>query len=361
MWASVPDQSDITDQLDTALEKGITGSTWIFSGPVGSGREIVAKEFAKKILGVSSLDDNHDVLQVRTSGLSIGIDTMREAVEFALLYPQSHNFRIIIVHDADRMTTDAMNAILKAVEEPSQTTIWMLITPSSTDLLPTIRSRSRIVHLKTPKLESIINTLVKEGHNPKRAEIVAKLSGGHVGVARVLVASDESLNNRLKIIDYTLDITNISDAVFFTEEIIEDAKVQYEKHLDEKYQKLEEDLLERNGVSAGERVPAYMKKAISNLDNERKTEEKRSLKDYLDIRLMQMELVYRDLILIKLGATEDLLINYPALNKMQQVATRKSLDELKRCFDCIRAARKDLLETNAVPKLVLESLFVKLI
>ena len=91
-----------------------------------------------------------DVAVIRTEKLSIGVDEVRDLVRRSALAPVGRRWQILIVEDADRLTEQACNALLKAIEEPTARTVWMLCAPTVEDVLPTIRSRCRLVTLATP-------------------------------------------------------------------------------------------------------------------------------------------------------------------------------------------------------------------
>jgi DNA polymerase-3 subunit delta' len=69
---------------------------------------------------------------------------VRAVVRRSALAPVGRRWQIMIVEDADRLTEQACNALLKAIEEPTDRTVWILCTPTVEDVLPTVRSRSRL-------------------------------------------------------------------------------------------------------------------------------------------------------------------------------------------------------------------------
>ena len=102
-----------------------------------------------------------DVTVVRTEKLSIGVDEVRDLVRRSALAPVGRRWQVMIVEDADRLTEQACNALLKAIEEPTERTVWMLCAPTVEDVLPTIRSRCRLVTLATPTAEDVAAFLVR--------------------------------------------------------------------------------------------------------------------------------------------------------------------------------------------------------
>ena len=162
------------------------GSThaWLFTGPPGSGRSNAAKAFAAALncdqddvtlrgcgecpACLTILGETHaDVAFVRTEKVTITIEEARELVSTAGNRPSSGRWRIIVVEDADRMAERTTNVLLKAIEEPTPRTIWMLCAPSPADVLVTIRSRCRAVALRLPPAADVAALLVKrDGVDP---------------------------------------------------------------------------------------------------------------------------------------------------------------------------------------------------
>ena len=115
-----------------------------------------------------------DVTVVRTEKLSIGVDEVRDLVRRAALAPVGRRWQILIVEDADRLTEQACNALLKAIEEPTDRTVWMLCAPTIEDVLPTIRSRCRLVTLTTPTPRDVADFLVRTDGVDARAGVVRR-------------------------------------------------------------------------------------------------------------------------------------------------------------------------------------------
>jgi len=135
---------------------------WVFTGPPGSGRSSAAIAFAQALVCPNdgcgtcnacrcALNGAHpDVEVVRTEGLSIKIDEVRELLARVAWAPSMGGWRVVVMEDADRLTESAANALLKAIEEPGNRTVWLLCAPTLHDVLPTIRSRCRHLQLVTP-------------------------------------------------------------------------------------------------------------------------------------------------------------------------------------------------------------------
>ena len=122
--------------------------------------------------------------RVVPDGLSIGAAEARELVRVAGRAPSQGRWQVILVEDADRMTEQASNAVLKMIEEPPPRTVVMLCAPSlhPDDVPVTIRSRCRVVALRTPPVDAIADVLIRrDGVDPALAAWSAGAAGGHVG------------------------------------------------------------------------------------------------------------------------------------------------------------------------------------
>ena len=180
---------------------------WVFTGPPGSGRSSAAIAFAQALVCPkdgcgfcneckSAANGAHpDVEVIRTEGLSIKIDEVRELLTRVAWAPSMGGWRVVVMEDADRLTESAANALLKAIEEPGNRTVWLLCAPTLHDVLPTIRSRCRHLQLVTPSNTAVAQVLQsRDGISPVMADFAARVSQGHIGRARYL-ANNESVRN----------------------------------------------------------------------------------------------------------------------------------------------------------------------
>ena len=172
-------QELVVEQLRGALAGpgGLTHA-WLFTGPPGSGRSVAARAFAAALLcqrqGCGecgscrqvAVGTHADLLLVRPDGISYGVRQTRELVLRAATSPVYGGWRVVLFEDADRATEQAANALLKAIEEPPPRTIWLLCSPSAADLPVTIRSRCRLITLRTPPTSAVARILTREGVEP---------------------------------------------------------------------------------------------------------------------------------------------------------------------------------------------------
>src|ERR1700712_3678149 len=187
---------------------------WLITGPPGSGRSIAAVCFAAALQGTSNgipgcgecractttMAGTHaDVRRIIPEGLSIGVLEMRNIVQIASRRPGTGRWQIVLVEDADRLTEGAANALLKVVEEPPPSTVFMLCAPSvdPEDISITLRSRCRHVALVTPRVDAIARVLVETDGLPDADALwAASVSGGHVGRARRLATDPDARRRR---------------------------------------------------------------------------------------------------------------------------------------------------------------------
>ncbi|WP_344140412.1 AAA family ATPase, partial [Luedemannella flava] len=176
-----------------AVRAGAMTHAWIFTGPPGSGRSVAARAFAAALqcpeggCGVcaqchTTLAGTHaDVRFVVPEGLSIGVSEMRDLVLRAAGAPTGGRWQVVLIEDADRLTEAASNALLKAVEEPAPRTVFLLCAPSThpDDISVTIRSRCRVITLRTPSMEAIAAVLEsRDGIPPADAARAAGVAQG---------------------------------------------------------------------------------------------------------------------------------------------------------------------------------------
>jgi DNA polymerase-3 subunit delta' len=123
-----------------------------------------------------------DVHSVVPEGLSISVAEMRSVVGTAGRRPAMGRWQVVLIEDADRLTEQASNALLKAIEEPPPRTVFLLCAPSThpEDVAVTIRSRCRLVGLRTPPATAVAQVLTESGIDPETASWAAQAGQGHV-------------------------------------------------------------------------------------------------------------------------------------------------------------------------------------
>jgi DNA polymerase III subunit delta' len=362
-------QRAVTASRDSTDESQDMTHAWLFTGPPGSGRSNAALAFAASLVcpsgGCGSCVDcrtalsgaHADVELIQTEGLSIKIDEIRELITRAAWTPSVATYRVVVMEDADRLTESAANALLKAIEEPSTRTIWLLCAPTITDVLPTIRSRTRNLTLRTPSAKAVSALLQGEGISTNLADFAAAASQGHIGRARYLARDQAARDIRNDILKLPTTIVDVASAFAAAARLVDAAKSQAESDAEAKNDAEMASFKEAWGQQ-GTKVVAGGAKAMKELEKEQKSRQTRMVRDYLDRALLDIATLYRDILLTQSGGSDELINTdlAPVINQMAQASTaEKTLTKL----EIIMKTRANLL-LNAAPLLVIEAMMVQL-
>ena len=294
---------------------------------------------------------------IKTEGLSIKIDEVRELITRASWSPAVGNYRVVVIEDADRLTESAANALLKAIEEPGLRTVWLLCAPSSTDVLPTIRSRTRSLVLRTPSIAAVAELLEKEKFSPAMADFAARASQGHIGRARHLAKSEEARTRRQAILKISLIITDIASAFKAAQVLVEAAKAEAEEEA-ERRDDAEISALKEAWGQQGSKLTQGGSKAVKELEKEQKSRTTRMVRDYLDRALLDIATLYRDILLIQSNSL-DSIINIDLMSEITKIAETTTPEATLAKLEAIMSARTNLSH-NAAPLLTIEALMVLL-
>lgn len=378
VFGSLIDQTEVISILKDAVEasrmvdnktQSMT-NTWLFTGPPGSGRSNAAIAFAAALVckdgGCSKCNDcmstiigNHaDVELIKTAGLSIKIDEVRELITRASWAPSVANYRVVVMEDADRLTESAANALLKVIEEPGLRTIWLLCAPTLTDVLPTIRSRCRHLSLRTPSTKAIAKLLIeRDGVESSTADFVARVSGGHIGRARRLATDSTARENRSNIMKLPFMLKDVASAFkaaqFLVDAAKADALVDAEKKDEDEISKLKEAW-----GATGSKLVAGGAKVVKELEKEQKSRSTRMVRDYLDRALLDLSTLYRDVLLVQSNSV-DSLINQDLTSQINQLAQATKPEQTIRKIEAILKTRRNLAQ-NTAPLLLIEALMCEL-
>ena len=137
------------------------------------------------------MSGNHpDARTLAPKGRSIGVDDVRELMDYLSRRPYEGRWHVAIIERADKMTPSAQNALLKTLEEPPADTVFFLLTDTPGALLSTVRSRLRMVRVAPLTREACAAALVRRGVDARRAQRLAGLAHGSVGRALELQADE---------------------------------------------------------------------------------------------------------------------------------------------------------------------------
>lgn len=380
VWDSLVGQKPVIDMLSRIAQgdpSQITQS-WLICGPPGSGRSNMARAFAAALEspdhGMSAeptrvtqqvLAGTHpDVTVLTTNKVTIGIDQVREIITTSEQMPATAPWRIIIIEDVDRMLERTTNVLLKEIEEPAEHCIWLLCAPSAQNVLPTIRSRTRIVNLAVPSTQAVAGFLTSTTNvEPKVAQRAARLAEGHIGIAKLYATDERVMSDRDELVVGVLNLARASDAVLLAGNLIDNAKAQAEADANRITAGQEAEFRRINGLAPSDRIPPKLRGAFNQIakkDDVKRLVTRRT-RDVLDRALNSIASIYRDVAVLQNNAEDSVgLINLENRSSITELSVRLNRAGAVTRLDEVAHARKRLAG-NGNPLLVFESLFCALI
>jgi len=372
VWDDVVGQEPAVEALRTAVvDPSAMTHAWLLTGPPGSGRSNAARAFAAALQCVrqgcgvchdctTTLSGIHpDVTVVATEGVVIRADTVRPLVELAQRSPSQGRWRVIIVEDADRLNDTSGNALLKAIEEPAYRTVWVLCAPSPQDVLVTLRSRSRSVALRVPPVDAVAALLVsRDGIDPAVAEIAARAAQSHVGIARRLARDPEARARRSAVLGIAAGIRGVGDAVLAAGELVETAQADAKASTEQRDADEKNALLRTMGAEGAATLPPALRSQLRQLEEEQKRRATRAQRDVLDRAMVDLLSLYRDVLVVQLGAGVE-LVNLEHEGAVRSLAASSTPEQTLRRMDAVGQARTRLAG-NVAPLLAVEAMAVAL-
>ncbi len=375
VFGQLAGQDVVVEQLRAAAD-GTGGLThaWLFTGPPGSGRSVAARAFAAALLcrnqGCGQCPSCHqvavgthaDLLLIRPDGLSYGVKQTRELVLRAAASPVYGGWRVVLFEDADRATEQAANALLKAIEEPPPRTVWMLCAPSAADLPTTIRSRCRLITLRTPPTAAVAEILERVGVGHELALAAAWASLGHIGGARRLATDAETARRRAEVLRVPLRLTSLAEAFAAAASLEQAAKAEATATRGMLDAPEREDLMRAFGEgSTGKGVATAIRGsagAVKELEARQKSRATRIERDALDLALLDLASFYRDVLAIQLGADVE-LANAPREPDLRRLAESSDPGSTVRRIEAIMRCR-ERLAASVAPLLAVEEMTLAL-
>lgn len=322
-FKNVVGHNDIIKYMQAAVQEKAASHAYILNGERGTGKKMLAKLFAMSLQCANAEDGNScgecqsckqavnnnqpDIIWVsHEKPTSIGVDDIREQINNdVVIKPYSSPYKIYIIPEADMMTEQAQNALLKTLEEPPEYAVIFLLTENADSLLPTIRSRCVMLKLRNIRDTLVKKYLMEQMEVPDyQAEICAAFAQGNVGKA-IMLASSEHFN-----------------------EIKEEA-LQLLKYI--------EDMELYEVEEAIKRIAAY----------------KLQITDYFDI----MAIWYRDVLIYKATMDPDRVVFSDQLKFIKEQAKRKSYEGIGEILKSLENA-KTRLRANVNFDLVMELLLL---
>jgi DNA polymerase-3 subunit delta' len=379
VFSDLVGQEHIIDILKGAVAASRTGSdsqemthAWVFTGPPGSGRSSAAVAFAQALIcpnqGCGACNEcqsaatggHPDVEVIRTEGLSIKVEEIRELLTRVAWAPSMGGWRVVVMEDADRLTESAANALLKAIEEPGTRTVWLLCAPTLHDVLPTIRSRCRHLLLRTPSIEAVTQVLIERDNiSPTMADFAARVSQGHIGRAKYLATNESVRSNRNVIMQLPLQLGSLAAAFQAAQTLIDLATEEANASSESRDEKEVDKLQEAYGKGAtGRGMATGAAKAVKELEKEQKSRAARMVRDLIDGALIDLATFYRDVMMAQAGITES-MINPDIRTEIENYASSFLAHSAVQKITAIMEAREHLA-MNAAPLVTCEALMCEL-
>jgi len=317
-------QEQIKEHLQNALSTGKISHAYIINGEKSSGKEFIAKIFAMALQcekeGVEPCNECRSCKQTLSKNQpdiiyvshekpnTISVDDIRAQVNNDVaIKPYSSKYKVYIINEAEKMTPQAQNAILKTLEEPPAYAVIMLLVSNMNSLLPTILSRCVTLNMKPVRDELIRKFLMEELQVPDyKANVCVGFARGNVGKAKLLASSEE--------------FENIKAEALSLLKYIKEMEMQ--------------------------EIVAAIKKI-----NEYKLE----IQDYFDI----IAIWYRDVLLFKATMDANQLIFRDEIQTLRKIAARCSYEGIEKVIQALSTAKKRM-EANVNFDLLMELLLLEI-
>lgn len=317
-------QEQIKEHLQNAISMGKISHAYIINGERFSGKEYIAQVFAMALQceseGVEPCQECHSCKQALSGNQpdiirvthekpgSIGVDDIRSQINGDIaIKPYSSPYKIYIVNEAEKMTVQAQNALLKTLEEPPAYAVIILLTTNVNSLLQTILSRCVILHMKPVADELVKDFLMTQMQVPDyKAEVCVAFARGNIGKAKHLAASE--------------DFERVKEEALSLLKYVHDMDV------------------------------SEMVAAIKNI-----SEYKLDVNDYLDI----LSIWYRDVLLFKATRDANHLVFREEIQNIRKVAGRTSYEGIESVIRALSTA-KSRLDANVNFDLTMELLLLEM-
>ncbi|MDP3013259.1 MAG: DNA polymerase III subunit delta' [Candidatus Subteraquimicrobiales bacterium] len=367
VWGKIVGQEEAAKKLKTVLENASFSHAYLFFGPEGVGKRMVAEAFAMALncpqRGCGScsscekieVGSHPDVYFVEPEGNFITVEQIRKVRQQATLKPLEGDVRVYVIDEADKMTSEAANALLKVLEEPPPDLVFVLITANLQSMLTTIVSRCQMIPFSVISITDIVRWLTEKfGISQERAELATRLSGGVLGKAIAHATEEWRFKRRAFVLKVAQNILELDASELFqtAEQLINEVKSPLEKlkniH-DEKLKEMEEHVLTKQHAAYVEKVFALRKK------RELSRKEREGFNEVFDI----LTSWYRDVIVLNETKGNDLIINQDKKEELKSFAAKISSEKAKSALEIIFKTR-ELLRFNVNMLLVFEVMLFNL-
>ena len=395
VWAGVVGQPAAVEELRVAVEHahrvrfagepgagegragGAMTHAWLITGPPGSGRSVAARAFAAALQcprqGCGECPACHtvmtgthaDVREIATAGLSISVKQIRQTIDIAARMPTTARWQVVIIEDADRLSENGANALLKSIEEPSERTVFLLCAPSEhpDDVSITIRSRCRLLRLGTPSADAVARVLTeRDGIDEQTATWAAAVCGGHIGRARHLARDPKAREEREAVLAIPRSLGNAREVFTAADRLLaaadEAARAVAETHDTAEREELAISMGAGGSGKGTAQAQRSARAAERDLEKKQKSRTTRNRRDALDRALVDLAGYYRDVLVRGLGAQVTSV--HPDRATEIGAAARDSTPEASlRRLEAVLACR-EALDTNVKPEIAVDALVTAL-
>ena len=353
--------------LRRAIAMNRVAQAYLFVGPDGVGKRLVALNFAKALNCAKSKSEpcdecpackringgNHIDVQVFVpKGLSrqLKVEQVKQFIDQVNLKPYESNWKVFILCDADRANAASQNKILKVLEEPPDETVIVLTTSNPDGVLPTIRSRCQIVNFSSLPPEEIEKLITGDGTTPEQAHLAAMLSQGQMGKALQWL-DGERLAQREAVFNLLTSEKRIpvESIVFVATEL--------EGYLRKKRDRLIAEELDEAKKDAN--WPNIDASGRADIEDTIKADAEGRFRQEASEILNYLASLYRDMLVLKEARREDLLINRDMIDRISPAAEKRTYDDVMRTFREIDYARESIARNVKISN-CLEALLLRL-
>jgi DNA polymerase-3 subunit delta' len=285
---------------------------------------------------------------------------MRSVVGTASRRPALGRWQVVVIEDADRLTEQAGNALLKAVEEPPERTVFLLCAPSThpDDVSVTLRSRCRLVTLRTPPAAAVAAVLTAGGLDDATASWAAAAGQGHIGRSRRLVRDADARGRRVEVLAIPASLRSLQACLDAADHLVGAAEAEAAAQaadLDEDETQALQTALGAGGTGKGAAAAARgMSGALKDLERRQKSRSTRAQRDAFDRALVDLAAFYRDVLLVHAGAS--VAPAHPDFDDdARAVAAQLTPAGVLQRLDAVLACR-EALELNVKPRIAVEAM-----
>lgn len=165
--------------LTNSIKKNKINHAYMFEGIDGIGKKKLSQELSKILLDTENVESSPDYINIYPDGNSIKIAQIRKLQTDIIVKPHKQ-YKIYIINQAESMTIEAQNALLKTLEEPPEYAIIILITSNKEALLDTIKSRCEIIKFLPISILDLNDYLVNQGIDKNRAQLISTFARGSI-------------------------------------------------------------------------------------------------------------------------------------------------------------------------------------